>query len=126
MNKEASGALLIEHYENIQQLSAKQLDALKQGKADEIGELIAQKQLIIEHIQKNEQDFEVASYSSDIQQKLRKILTEIATLEEESRNLLDGTKEAIRGQLMASRQETKIRKAYEGTHSTGYVVNRTK
>jgi hypothetical protein len=123
---EALEVVLLKHYRNIQQLSRKQLDALQKENTAEIHELIAQKQIIIDQVEKTREKVEITAIPAAAAKKLMQLLTDISLLEEESRKLVSGRQDAVRQQLFANQQAKIIRQAYEAPLSTGRVVNRTK
>jgi hypothetical protein len=123
---DSKAAVLFKHYKNIQRLSLKQLEALRKGRLTNIDEFIAQKQLIIDEIKKMQPEFIMAAIPENSAVKLQQLLADIAVLEEESRKLLGGCRDAVRGRLVAAQQTKILRQAYETPLSTGRIVNRSK
>lgn len=116
----------LKQFENVRVIVRKQLAALKEGNTDALGELINQKQEVLAYIQDSLNGFDIAELATEPATELRKVLAEIADMEEESRRLLGEHQEKIRGQLLSSQQNKIIRQAYEAPLTAGHVVNRFK
>jgi len=117
---------LVKHYTNIWNLTKRQLEAIRQGNLDAVAEVLVQKQLIIDQIQKDQSDFDIASLLDAEIGKLRKLLTDISSLEEIGEKLLSENRDELRGQLAVFQKGKMLRQAYEKTLSPGHIVNRFK
>ncbi|HMM19538.1 MAG TPA: flagellar protein FliT [Selenomonadales bacterium] len=126
MSQEAKGDVLLKHYSNIKQLTQRQLELLRSGYSEEIGELISQKQIIVDTIRNSDPDLAGGGFSTEAIEKCRHILSEITAMEEESERLLHNHMASTRGELVTSQQGKTLRQAYEAPFASGNVVNRVK
>lgn len=125
MSGEVQGTLLLKHYGNILTLSLKQLTAIKQEDEAGINEMIAQKQLIIEHIKRLQAEHGNMSFSVDTAKKMQQLLTDIKKVEDEGQAILVQRQEKLRNKLV-SIQQKKLLQAYETPFVARSVVNRSK
>lgn len=125
MKGEVQGTLLLKHYGNILTLSLKQLTAIKQEDEAGINEMIAQKQLIIEHIKRLQAEHGNMSFSVDTAKKMQQLLTDIKKVEDEGQAILVQRQEKLRNKLV-SIQQKKLLQAYETPFVARPVVNRSK
>ena len=64
-------SVLIKHYTNIRQLSQRQLEAIRLGNMEGVSELLAQKQLIVDQVQKDQAGLDMATLPNEELEKLR-------------------------------------------------------
>lgn len=125
VKSETQGTLLLKHYGNILTLSLKQLTAIKQEDEAGIDTIIAQKQLIIEHIKGLQAEHGNMSFSVDTTNKLQQLLTDIKKAEDEGQAILVQRQETLRNKLV-SIQQKKLLQAYETPFVSKPVVSRSK
>lgn len=121
---EAREVTFIKNYRNIMNLSSQQLTAIKTGDSAQLRQCIVQKQIIIDYIKKSQVDSQ--AFQPAIIEEARRLLTDIAAIEEESQKLLNLRQDTARVRLVASRQAKVLRQAYEAPLLPGRIVNRSK
>lgn len=121
MKKASPETLLLTHYRNIQRLSRKQLEVILKDDAAGISESIAQKQMVIEHIQRMQSELQKTSFSDDIRTELQHLLTDIIAVEAQSQDILNRRQEALRHQMISTQQKRMLQ-AYENTFAAGHAV----
>ena len=126
MKDESREVTFVKNYKNILNLSCRQLVAIKNGDLADLNHLIAQKQLIIDYIKKSQSEIDVGGFQPATVRELRQLISDIAAQEDESWKLLSTCRDTVRGRLVASRQASILRQAYEAPFAAGRIVNRSK
>lgn len=126
MKDESQEAIFLKHYQNIHRLTGNQLAAIEKGDMARLHDLVAQKQMIIDHLRSNETESVSASFQQETVKKIEKLLTDINAMEDKSQELLKQRQDNVRFKLATFQQAKIIRQAYEAPISKGNVVNRVK
>lgn len=117
MQHEDSELLFIKHHSNLQKLSAKQLQAIKEDQLTIVDEIVAQKQIIIDSIVALQEKFDISNCQPSTKESLQKLLTQINANEKESQQIVGGRCTDIRIKMLAIRKEANIQEAYDGDSS---------
>ncbi|EIW20920.1 MULTISPECIES: hypothetical protein [Pelosinus] len=113
MYQEEMGLLLIKHCNNLKRLSIEQLQAIKEEKDNLVTELAAQKHIIVEDMIALQEQFEISRCHSDIKEKVKVLLSQIAISENESQEIVKRHCTDISKKMLANRKEMNIQSAYE-------------
>ncbi len=106
-------SLLLKHYRNLNRLSLKILAAITADQQVVVMDLMAQSQILIDAIQKWQEDYELASCPVDIKNQIRQLITEIMGYEEQGRRQVTQRQEQVRQAMLASQTSQRIHQAYE-------------
>ena len=106
----------LKHFNNLRRLSVEQLHAIKEEQSDVIQELTTQKQIIMNSIVTLQGTFNIEDYQLDFREKIKKILMEISSLDNESQQILQERCTAVSKEMLANRKELNINQAYEESH----------
>ena len=113
MYQEDMGLLLMKHCNNLQRLSAEQLQAIKEEKDNLINEIAAQKQIIINNLMTLQGQFDINDCRTDIRERVKEMLGQIMISESESQQIVKGRCTDVSKQMLANRKEMNIQQAYE-------------
>jgi len=103
----------MKHCNNLQRLSAEQLQAIKEEKDNLINEIAAQKQIIIDNLMTLQGQFDINDYRTDIRERVKEMLGQIMISESESQQIVKGRCTDVSKQMLANRKEMNIQQAYE-------------
>jgi len=113
MYQEDMGLLLMKHCNNLQRLSAEQLQAIKEEKDNLVNEIAAQKQIIINNLMTLQGQFDINDCRTDIRERVKEMLGQIMISESESQQIVKGRCTDVSKQMLANRKEMNIQQAYE-------------
>ena len=113
MYQEDMGLLLMKHCNNLQRLSAEQLQAIKEEKDNLINEIAAQKQIIIDNLMTLQGQFDINDCRTDIRERVKEMLGKIMISESESQQIVKGRCTDVSKKMLANRKEMNIQQAYE-------------
>jgi hypothetical protein len=113
MHQEEIGLLFIKHCGNYQRLAAEQLQAIKDSENNRIAELTTQKQIIMDSMVALQGQFDINDCQPDIREKVKSVLSQITTSENEGQQIVKERCTAISKKMLANRKEINIQQAYE-------------
>lgn len=116
-------ALWLQHHRNILRLSLRQLQALERQNIGLAQDCAAQKQMILNYVEKLQAVYSLEQCQSSTKQIIHEWLQQIMNYEQTSRNLLQARKNEIQTQLLTTRQSANINKAYGTPVDNGYFIN---
>jgi len=113
LQQQENELLLIKHCQNLQQLSVKQLHALKEDKLDLVNELATQKQIIIDSIAALQVKFDIKYCQLEFKEKMKMLLNQIDECENQSQQIVREHCASIGKEMLANRKELNIQQSYE-------------
>lgn len=118
--------ILLTHFHNLQDVTAGQLEAVRNGKMEVLDDILMQKQMIIERINDLKKQISIENCHPQIRGQIRKLVLKCVGLEEESRQYVETIQVAIRREMVSLRQENQLHEKYHAYFETSQLFDDSK